>query len=213
MSQTKQSSSNGLKRKRDDKHDISTLATKKGATSPSPSAGIDEKDGTIKQAPRKLNKLPDVLDIDEAIGHMDNSLLADHFAKQIRRHLGDLSIAELDEKYIPSKAFLNTSEFKSIRNLSTLPQYIEKFTPGGRDELKDTVEATSSPHTLFIASSGIRAADLTRFVGLQEFHTIVLLISVSRSLRVFQSDKSTVAKLFAKHIKLAESVEYVKKTR
>jgi protein CMS1 len=213
MSRTKQSSSDGLKRKRDDKDDISTLATKPAATSPSLSAKIDEKNGTTKQARRKLNKIPDVLDIDEAIGHMDNSLLADHFAKQIRRHLGDLSIAELDEKYMPSKAFLNTSEFESTRNLSTLPQYIEKYTPGGRDELKDTVEATSSPHTLFIASSGIRAADLTRFVELQELYIVVLLTSVSRSLRVFQSDKSTVAKLFAKHIKLAESIEYVKKTR
>jgi len=164
MARTKQKSSDDLKRKRDDKEDISTLATKKAATSPSLSTEIDKRNGTTKRGPRKLNKPPDTIDIDEAIGHMDNSLLADHFAKQIRRHLGDLSTAELDEKYMPLKAFLNTSEFESTRNLSTLPQYIEKFTPGGRDELKDTVEATSSPHTLFIASSGIRAADLTRFV-------------------------------------------------
>jgi hypothetical protein len=164
MARTKQKSSDDLKRKRDDKEDISTLATKKAATSPSLSTEIDEKNGTTKRGPRKLNKPPDTIDIDEAIGHMDNNLLADHFVKQIRRHLGDLSTAELDEKHMPLKAFLNTSEFESTRNLSTLPQYIEKFTPGGRDELKDTVEATSSPHTLFIASSGIRAADLTRFV-------------------------------------------------
>jgi protein CMS1 len=78
--------------------------------------------------------------------------------------LGDLGTVELDEKYLSSKAFLNTSEFEPIRNLSTLPEYIEDFTPGGMDELRDTVEATSSPHTLFVASSGIRAADLTRSV-------------------------------------------------
>jgi protein CMS1 len=174
MARTKEKSRDGLKRKRDDKHDISTLATKKAATSPSsPSAEIDEKNDTTKQGPRKLNRLPEAIDIDEAIGYMDNSLLADHFAKQIRRHLGDLSTVELEEKYMPLKAFLNTSEFESIRNLSTLPQYIEKFTPGGRDELKSTVDATSSPHTLFIASSGIRAADLTRFAELQQLHIIV----------------------------------------
>jgi protein CMS1 len=80
--------------------------------------------------------------------------------------LGDLDTAELDEKYLPSKAFLNTSEFELGRNLSNLPKYIERFTPQGKDELRDSVEATSSPHTLFIASSGIRAADLTRSVKL-----------------------------------------------
>jgi protein CMS1 len=167
MSPTKQRSSNDLKRKRDDKDDIGRPVTKKATTSPSLSAEIDEKNGKTNRGPRKLDRPSDALDIDEAIGHMDNSLLADHFAKQIRRHLGDLNIVELDEKYMPVKAFLNTSEFESTRNLSTLPQYIEKFTPGGRDELKETVEATSSPHTLIIASSGIRAADLTRFVELQ----------------------------------------------
>jgi protein CMS1 len=81
---------------------------------------------------------------------------------RIKRHLGDLSTVELDEKYLPSKAFLNTSEFERSRNLSTLPEYIQQFTPEGDDELRGTVEATASPHTLFIASSGIRAADLAR---------------------------------------------------
>lgn len=69
---------------------------------------------------------------------------------------------EFDEKYLPSKVFLNTSEFEQGRNLSTLPEYIQQFTPEGADELRGTVEASSSPHTLFVASSGIRAADLAR---------------------------------------------------
>lgn len=52
-----------------------------------------------------------------------------------------------------------------------------------------------TPHTLVIASSGIRAADVTR------------------ALRSFQSQSSFVAKLFAKHIKLKEAIETVKNTR
>jgi protein CMS1 len=132
---------------------------------------------------------------------------------RIKWHLGDLDTAELDEKYLPSTAFLNTSEFELSRNLSNLPKYIEKFTPKGKDELRDSVEATSSPHTLFVASSGIRAADLTRSIKLRNLYLLRLLTSVSRALRVFRSDKAAVAKLFAKHIKLGESIEYVKKTR
>lgn len=87
--------------------------------------------------------------------------------------MGDLSTVELDEKYMSSKAFVNTSEFDSARNLSTLPEYLEKFTPGGKDELKDTAQANSSPHTLFIASSGIRAADVTRFVKLPQLRILL----------------------------------------
>jgi protein CMS1 len=85
---------------------------------------------------------------------------------RIKRHLGDFSTVELDKKYLPSKAFLNTSEFEPRRNLATLPAYIEQFTPGGIDELRGPAETNSTPHTLFVASSGIRAADLTRSVKL-----------------------------------------------
>lgn len=56
-------------------------------------------------------------------------------------------------------------------------------------------EAKGSPHTFIIASAGLRAADLTR------------------ALRKFQTKEAMVAKLFAKHIKLRDAVEMVKKTR
>lgn len=52
-----------------------------------------------------------------------------------------------------------------------------------------------SPHTLVITAAGLRAADLTR------------------ALRKFQTKDSMVAKLFAKHIKLKDAVEMVKKSR
>lgn len=42
---------------------------------------------------------------------------------------------------------------------------------------------------------------------------LLLLMSITRALRVFQSDGAAIAKLFAKHIKLADSIVYVKKTR
>lgn len=46
-----------------------------------------------------------------------------------------------------------------------------------------------------VAGAGLRAADLTR------------------SLRKYQTKEALVAKLFAKHIKLKEAVETVKKSR
>lgn len=103
-------------------------------------------------------------DVDSAIGQMNSSLLADYFAQQIKRHFGDLSTLELDEKYPSAKAFLNTSEFKFPRIQISVPGFLEHFTVGGKEELRSTVDTPASPHTLFIASSGIRAADLTRSV-------------------------------------------------
>ena len=122
---------------------------------------VDDAKGSGLQDPIASSQ-PPAEDVDEAIGHMDSSLLADYFAKQIKRFLGDLSSAELDEKYLPASAFLNTSEFGSSRRIESIPSYLERFAPGGKEELTDTVESTSSPHTLFVTSSGLRAADLTR---------------------------------------------------
>ena len=66
---------------------------------------------------------------------------------------------------------------------------------GQGSSLKKSSEATGTPHTLIIAAAALRAADLTRAV------------------RKFQSNDNAVAKLFAKHIKLKEQVEYCKKYR
>ena len=158
-----------MKRKRSRNEDITTPASQKIALPSFPKDGGVEHD-TVSHATKRAPRSSKIEDVNEAIGRMDKSLLSDHFAKHIKRHLGDLSTVELDEKYLPSAAFLDTSEFESSRNLSTLAEYIEKFTPGGKDELRDTVEATSSPHTLFFASSGIRAADVTRFVKLYKLY-------------------------------------------
>ncbi len=61
--------------------------------------------------------------------------------------------------------------------------------------MSDAPPEKGQPHTLVIAGSGLRAADLVR------------------SLRKFQGQGALVAKLFAKHIKLKEAVETVKKAR
>jgi hypothetical protein len=49
--------------------------------------------------------------------------------------------------------------------------------------------------------------------AVENFLILILLTSTTRVLRVFQSDTAAVAKLFAKHIRLAESIAFVKKTR
>ena len=193
MSRTKPAAGKGLKRKHEGNTDVDHQRQKKAAKSASPLVDENreaqelENDNSEKaitvsrpvssKKPKKASdtkdqdanvpgasKSPVAEEVDDSITHMDSSLLADHFAKQIKRHFGDLSTVELDKKYLPAKAFLNTSEFESPRLLDCVPSFLEQFTPGGKDELMVTAESTSSPHTLFIASSGLRAADLTRLV-------------------------------------------------
>jgi len=56
-------------------------------------------------------------------------------------------------------------------------------------ELNDTVEAHGSPHTLVITAAALRASHIVN------------------ALKQFQSSEVIVAKLFAKHIAMAEAVE------
>lgn len=124
---------------------------------------------------------------------MDPRLIVDHFAKAIRKHFKDCTAVELEDKYLPARAFLDTTPFSQDRSLDHLAQYLETFA-GGRENLTKPVQR-SQPHTLVICPSGIRAADVTR------------------TLRTFRTDESAVAKLFAKHLKLKDTIDYVGKTK
>lgn len=141
-----------------------------------------------------LPKRPIQTEADEAIASMGPSLLADHFAKSIRKEFPDSSSLELEDQYLPTKAFRDTTAFDKTHVAPNLPDFLEKFTENGKDALVHCEEG-SGPHTLVITSSGIRTAD------------------VARELRVFNSAECQVAKLIAKHMKLKANVEHMKKNR
>jgi protein CMS1 len=97
-------------------------------------------------------------------------------------------------------AIVDTTSWDKPRNLENLPAFIEQFKDERRSNkpgktLSDAVKQKSTPHTIVIAASGIRAADLTR------------------ALRKFQTKESFIAKLFAKHIKLQEAITMVKENK
>lgn len=99
-----------------------------------------------------------------------------------------------------ASAIVDTTSWDKPRNLENLPAFIEQFKDERRSDkpgktLSDAVKQKSTPHTIVIAASGIRAADLTR------------------ALRKFQTKESFIAKLFAKHIKLSEAITMVKENK
>ncbi|KAH0563417.1 hypothetical protein GP486_002022 [Trichoglossum hirsutum] len=128
---------------------------------------------------------------------MDSQLLSDYVCQRVRRFGGDLSSVEMEDQYIPKKAFKDTSNWDKSRCLSNLPDFLEYFSmmKNNPADLSSAPDINGSPHTIVITISGIRAADITR------------------ALRNFQTKQATVAKLFAKHIKLKDAIAFVKKTR
>lgn len=129
-------------------------------------ATTDRLDGSPSKASKIASELPRTSpaaggDIDESIGQMDPGLLADHVAKKIKRSFRELSSIELEDMYLSQKVFYDTSEFDMARRLDNLPAFLEHFS-SGNESLATSDESTGSPHTLVVAASGLRAADVTR---------------------------------------------------
>ena len=97
------------------------------------------------------------------------------------------------------KAILDTTSWSKERTEEELPKFLEQFAGPRRkkkgQKLSDAPQEKGHPHTLIVTAAGLRAADL------------------ARALRGFQTKQALVAKLFAKHIKMKEAVEMVKKSR
>ena len=97
------------------------------------------------------------------------------------------------------KAITNTTSWEKPRTSENLADFLEQFAGSRRkkkgQKLENAAAEMGSPHTIVVAGAGLRAADLTR------------------ALRKFQTKQALVAKLFAKHIKLKDAIDTVKKTR
>jgi len=155
-----------------------------------PEMKVDAKEESTEKTskPRRAEQT----ESDDVIAKMNPSLLADHFAKSTRKSFPDSSPIELEDLYLPTKAFKKASDFDEPRLAHNMPGFLEKTTENGKAGLVH-LEAGKGPHTLVITSAGIRTADLARV------------------LRVFNSEESQVAKLIAKHMKLKENIKHMKK--
>ncbi|KAF4630072.1 hypothetical protein G7Y89_g8078 [Cudoniella acicularis] len=135
---------------------------------------------------------------------------SNYVAQKTRKYESDLSLIELEDKYIPgmctvdydylclikfsAKAIQDTTSWEKPRILDNLPGFLEKFA-GNSTKLWSASKKNGAPHTIIVSAAGLRAADISRVV------------------RKFQTKDATVAKLFAKHIKLADSIKFLKSTR
>ncbi|KAK2590754.1 Protein cms1 [Conoideocrella luteorostrata] len=131
------------------------------------------------------------LGVNTLFNRLDNQLLADHLAQKLSRFGGDLSSIELSDLTVSANSIHDTTSWQESRTLDHLPSFLERFSEG-EESLKRTPKKKGSPHTLIVAGAGLRAADIVRAV------------------RKFSSKDNSVAKLFAKHMKVDEQVAFLK---
>ncbi|KAL1995496.1 hypothetical protein VTN49DRAFT_1683 [Thermomyces lanuginosus] len=156
---------------------------------------IKDKGKPGRNAAAQDERKPPQDDVNEAIGKMDARLIADHLLQKAKRHNKDLTAVELSDMMVPQQAILDTTAFESPRTLDQLPAFLKAHSRDNGAHLSTAPERNGTPHTLVVAAAALRAADLVR------------------ALRQFQTKDATVAKLFAKHIKLDEAKEFLGRTR
>lgn len=124
-----------------------------------------DKKGGSKPA-NKIAQQPDREEaVDESISKMNEQILADHFLQKAKAHNKDLTAVELSDMSVPVQAFQDTTSFEEVRKLAQLPEFLKAYSPEKGVRLGSASEEKGSPHTLVIASAGLRAADLVRLVS------------------------------------------------
>lgn len=129
---------------------------------------------------------------------LDPAGQSDIFAKLLRDTHPKLSSIELDERTIPGRSFVDTHAFSQSRGLDALCGFVENYTE--RESVASSNKEPGRPHTLVLAASAIRVADLNRQL---------------RRYRVTAGDpkkRIEVAKLFGKE-KLADQAAFLEKNR
>ncbi|GAA5833862.1 hypothetical protein JCM11251_005990 [Rhodosporidiobolus azoricus] len=122
-------------------------------------------------------------------------VVADRLAEKQKKALPDLSALEMDEMRISQSMILDTS---SVTSRKTLLEFMKEALPTQCNTLAKMPKATGSPRIIVVAGAALRVADLCRDV---------------KSFKTKTKDGSIdVGKLFAKHFKLNEHVEYLNKT-
>lgn len=136
------------------------------------------------------------LHLNRAFSRLDSQLLADYVNARTRLYGKDLSSVELEDRFLPARTVRDTSGYEGDRTLDNLAGFLKKQC----GKLEATPKTpTGAPHTLVVTASGIRAADVFR--------------ALKGGLPKVGVKEASVAKLFAKHMKVGEQVEHLKKNK
>ncbi|KAF8212457.1 U3-containing 90S pre-ribosomal complex subunit-domain containing protein [Mycena galopus ATCC 62051] len=105
---------------------------------------------------------------------------------------------ELSDIRIPGDSIADTSIWTGPRTLDNLVDFIIKVLPNLRLRLSQRSKTNGAPTLLYVAGAALRVVDVTR---------------VLKDKKLRGEKGGEVAKLFAKHFKLAEHVTYLRRTK
>ncbi|EMD90111.1 hypothetical protein COCC4DRAFT_124833 [Bipolaris maydis ATCC 48331] len=155
-----------------------------------------------KEKKKQRAKAIDEDDLDQQLGvnhafeRMDGQLLADYVNARTRLYGQELSSVELADKFISARTVQDSTSWSEPRTTDNLSAFLKKQAGA----LAPTPsKPAGAPHTIVVTLSGIRAADVCR--------------SLKAGLPKQGVQKPSVAKLFAKHLKLADQVAQLKKSK
>ncbi|KAG8984498.1 hypothetical protein FRB90_005298 [Tulasnella sp. 427] len=122
--------------------------------------------------------------------------LAEYLVKMQHKTFGSgISDLELADMSIPESSIVDTSQYTKPHTKDTLPEFIRQVVPSLYARLKDKPKINGAPVALVVSGAALRVADLVR------------------SCRPLKGPRGgEIAKLFAKHMKVSEQVEYLQQT-
>ncbi|KAI8376043.1 U3-containing 90S pre-ribosomal complex subunit-domain containing protein [Radiomyces spectabilis] len=160
-----------------------------GTKRKAPSSAEKKKNDKKKKKKAKIS--------DDPFGHMNIwtepvSTQYQYVLDRQKKALPDLSAVELEgDQALVESAFVDNEKFTQEHVLEALPNYI-KFGVARHKRLTKAPTVKASPTALVITHAAVRAVDLVR--ALKEFSTT-----------------AKIAKLFAKHLKVEEQIQFLDK--
>jgi len=124
--------------------------------------------------------------------------ISEYICTMQSKSFSKMSALELEDMRIPESSIADTTNWTGPRTLDHLSDFIIKTVPKLHTRLSQKSKNTGSPTLLFITSAALRVADVTRIL---------------KDKRLRGEKGGEVAKLFARHFKLAEHSSYLKRTK
>ncbi|KAF5391313.1 hypothetical protein D9757_002080 [Collybiopsis confluens] len=134
----------------------------------------------------------------QSIAQQAPSQLAEYLHSVQARSFPKLSALELEDLRIPESSIADTTGWTDPRTLDHLTDFIIEILPNLHTRLGQKSKNPGSPTLLFITGAALRVADVTRIL---------------KDKRLRDEKGGEVAKLFARHFKLAEHSFYLKRTK
>nr|GAT61228.1 predicted protein [Mycena chlorophos] len=132
--------------------------------------------------------------IERSVAEQSPDELADYLAALQSKAYGKLSVLELEDMRVPATSIADTTMWTDSRTLDNFPDFVAKVLPSLRLRLSQKSKSNGAPTLLFLAGAALRVADIYRAL---------------KDKRLRGDKGGEVAKLFARHFKVAEHVSQI----